>query len=107
MEKSKIINCKLMNRKKDDETNEVVLYFEEDYGCISFNEDDQTKIKELFNNILKELIDCSIEIKLLSSDEEIKPSFLKDVAEEYINQLNTELSNVKEHLESRFDTNEE
>ena len=100
------IKCELVNNIKDNGDKEVVINFGDSIGRISFNEDSQKSIKSLFGNLLKLLIENRIEIKLDVSKEEIKPSFLKDVSEEYIKQLNTELKIVKDHLNERFSATE-
>jgi len=107
MEKNNTVMCNLISRKSEDGTDEVVMDFGDDYGYISFNDDDQENIKSLFNNILKDLVDRDITIKMNVPETEIKPTFIKDVAEEYVKQLNIELANVKTHLNERFNTKEE
>lgn len=97
-----IIKCKLINITNGNNGKEVVMDFGEKYGQISFNNDEQEFLKELFGKLLKDLINNEIKIELDTSKETIKPSFLKDVSEEYIKQLNIELNNVKDHLNERF-----
>lgn len=108
MKENKIfIECELANRKNENGESEVVMDFGEQFGQISFNDDNQDILKELFGKLLKELINNDIEIQLDTIKEDIKPSFLKDVSEEYIKQLNLELSNVKNHLNERFTLSED
>ncbi len=107
MEKNKTISCSLVSLKNEEGVDEVIMFFGEDYGFISFNDDDQENIKSLFNNLLKDLLDYDIIIEMGAPETEIKPGFIIDVAEEYVKQLNIELAVVKTHLNERFETKEE
>ena len=54
MEKNKTITCSLVSLKNEEGVDEVIMFFGEDYGFISFNDDDQENIKSLFNKLLKD-----------------------------------------------------
>lgn len=106
MESIKTIYCELINQKQENNENEVLLKFGNDLGQISFNNDEIEGIKTLFNNILKEIINHDIEIILKPLEQQVKPAYIKDVAEEYVKQLNVELKQIKEHLNNRLNVNE-
>ena len=98
--------CDLKKEKNDKNEEVIVLDFGNEIGKITFNDDNQKNISLIFGNLLKTLIDNNIEVELQDIEGEIKPSYIIDVAEEYIKQLNVELSKVKDHLDERFTQNE-
>ena len=98
------IKCKLKNLTTSDGNN-VILEFDNDIGIINFNSDETECLKKLFDNILKYVITSNVVIELEESDEDIKPSYIKDISEEYVNQLNNEISAIKTHINERLKDN--
>lgn len=74
-----------------------VLYF--DLGdkiikTINLNEKDQSSLRELFYLIIKQILKEDFEF-VLQVDESYKKSLYKEIAAEYIKQLNIELKQIK------------
>lgn len=99
MEK-KIINCNLIEN-----TNlEVLLEFDFDEKTyINLNSTDQNKLSETFIPLIRETLQCEIEIKLVKP-QQIKNKLFEEIAEEYVTDLNKELIKIYEDIQKELNT---
>lgn len=87
--------------------NEDVLIFKldeehpEDYSIDLNSDSNQTQIKKVFSKLLELLLSKDIELKY-SVAEGYSKGLYKDVCEEYVNDLNTEIVSVKAQLDRQL-----
>lgn len=92
------INCGLVI-----ENDEIKLKFEGELGSINFSNENQEEIKLLFNNLLGKMIENEITLKLNEELPQGVPQVHLDVTKEYIDQMGTELSIIRQDYVSRYE----
>ncbi len=93
----KEIKCELVL-----EDMEIKLLFEDGLGEINFTNENQEEMKTLFSNILGKLIIEDIELMLSENLPEGVPQVHLDVSKEYIEQMTTELTTIRENYQNRY-----
>ena len=73
----------------------------EDYYIELNSDSNQMQLKELFSKLLEKLIDTDIELKLTVAEGYSKALY-KDVCREYIDELNSEIVNVKSQIDEQL-----
>lgn len=95
---SRTINVLLTVKGEED-----VLIFDlddenpDDYSIDLNSESNQSQLKKVFSKLLEILLEDDIELKYSVSEDYTKGLY-KDVCEEYIHDLNSEIANVKSQL---------
>lgn len=89
--------------KKDDSENEILEFDLESRPSIKIYSDDQADLREVFSQILAELLrskNSKIEIQFLVDDAYPKDTskLIIEVCEEYINQLNIEIEKISAEI---------
>lgn len=81
---------------------EIKLLFEDGLGEINFTNENQEEMKTLFSNLLGKLIIEDIEVSLSENLPEGVPQVHLDVSKEYIEQMTTELTTIRENYQNRY-----
>ncbi len=97
-QEDKIVNVRLEKREKNDY---MIFEFEEEI-VVSLNEESgQSELKTLFSVLLTELMQKTVKLEYIENND-YKVGLYIDVCQEYIKDLNREISNVRKNIPERL-----
>lgn len=97
-QEDKVINVHLENRDKKDY---MIFEFEEEIVVCLNEESGQNELKNVFSALLTELIQNPVKLEYIEN-REYKIVLYIDVCQEYIKDLNREISNVRKNMPERL-----
>jgi predicted transcriptional regulator len=84
------------------ESRDTLIFNVEKPIYIDMNSDDQSYLRDIFYELLLEIYEKEVDLKLIV-DPDYSDQFYKEVAEEYIKHLNAEIKKIQDDIAEKFD----